>query len=173
MTFPETAIEAAKRGLSIHIRPYGEGVGVYVKSASGHEFAKAAPSAIELERVLAAIPETFVKAAAEEAKGPPEGFSLEDVSCGAAAGLNLLGMTWPRPIPVSERLPEESDGYEGGSVTVLGFCSVDGEETWEWREAFCKHGEKGGHVWFVERMKREKPVYVTHWMPLPPEPTHG
>lgn len=83
MTFPEIAIEATKRGLSIRIQPYGDHVGVYVVTKSGHEFAKGARDAEMLERVLSHIPAVFDKAEQQEASGPPKevasgGYAVDD-----------------------------------------------------------------------------------------------
>lgn len=72
MTFPEIATEAAKRGLSIHIKPYGAGVGVYVVTAGGHQFARAVHNAEALDLVLKKIPQVFDEAAEAESQGAPQ-----------------------------------------------------------------------------------------------------
>jgi hypothetical protein len=88
-------------------------------------------------------------------------FSREDVECNAAAGLSMLGLTWPRPIPVSERLPGFDDeviwyspsqpGWEAGVLTVH---TLDGKR-WV---------RPNAHFDIVPLDE------FTHWLPLPPAP---
>lgn len=84
---------------------------------------------------------------------------------GLAGVLDPNGL-WPRPIPVSERLPEPTDD-EGWSEAALGYVD-DGCETPGWDYAYCEHGPNGGHRWLVGPAGNRKSVIVTHWLPLPP-----
>jgi hypothetical protein len=62
-------------------------------------------------------------------------------------------ISWPRPIPVSERLPERLKDvliiWNGGGW-VIGY----------WEDRF----------WYMAFDESEAPYDVTHWLPLPPKP---
>jgi hypothetical protein len=75
------------------------------------------------------------------------------------------GILWPRPIPVSERLPKEADiSIDSDEQTVLCF---DGEEDCEWAcSVYCD-----GSFWARYPVPRtQRLAGVTHWLPLPPKP---
>lgn len=62
---------------------------------------------------------------------------------------------WPRPIPVSERLPQFDEtvlAYEDGA----GWLSLILEENGQWTNS---------DTWWSDESTR-----ITHWMPLPPKP---
>jgi hypothetical protein len=67
---------------------------------------------------------------------------------------------WPRPIPVSERLPEDHTQVlahcDSGGADWWGICAIDADG--KWREiTWCSDGTI--------------PIRnVTHWLPLPPKP---
>ena len=67
------------------------------------------------------------------------------------AGCEEGRLAWPRPIPVSERLPEEC-------VTVLAY---DGN----WWDAERRNGE-----WEEPGSVGLQTVSVTHWLPMPSPP---
>lgn len=68
--------------------------------------------------------------------------------------------TWPRPIPVTERLPEDDNAV---LITYFEYsvCGRFKERVWG-----VGHHESG--MWFGPG--DEMPL-VTHWLPLPPDPT--
>ena len=73
-------------------------------------------------------------------------------------------MTWPEPIPVSERLPEVSGRYlvlmrgkfDAASRWYIGHWAFDRERNFLWISDEESPMPLGG---------------VTHWMELPPSPT--
>ncbi len=69
--------------------------------------------------------------------------------------------TWPRPVPVSERLPEE--------YPVLAYGECCGcHATWH---LACKRQYRDCIEPFVTFDDRQDTVAATHWLPLPPSPT--
>lgn len=70
-------------------------------------------------------------------------------------------LPWPRPIPVSERLPEIVTD-EDFSPAFLAFCS----RCPGWHLAFvCVDG-----AWTLLDDDSIDPHTITHWLPLPPKP---
>lgn len=64
----------------------------------------------------------------------------------------LAALSWARWVPVSERLPEKSGNY---------IILVDGITAYGKYDArYCE--------WYI--IRRTLPLYITHWMPLPPAP---
>lgn len=62
--------------------------------------------------------------------------------------------SYPRPIPVVERLPEDDD-------FVLAWCRSPCCHHWYWMAVNYSGGNWYGH---------EDTYCVTHWLPLPPSP---
>ncbi len=68
---------------------------------------------------------------------------------------------WPRPIPVSERLPEDF-------ALVIGYCRIHGQWEEAERHPFGIEGVKFDpeyHGWIGDCECR-----FTHWLPTPPKP---
>ncbi len=82
---------------------------------------------------------------------PDVEFSAEDF---AAA----LGTRWPRPIPVSERLPENKDNSWN---PVFAYFPGEG---WVLANYYRDDG------WWAERRDEFESIEPTHWLPLPPDP---
>lgn len=76
---------------------------------------------------------------------------------------------WPRPIPVSERLPE---WIEGGKIApLLAFGSIVDDEKESWHMAACVRSKAGGSWWFEDcNGDGGDDLLITHWLPLPPKP---
>ena len=78
-------------------------------------------------------------------------------------------MTWPVPIPVSERLPEHG-------VTVLGLIvwsdtpNCYGSATWATLTPL--HDGDRNQLFWVDDLDPDIPLgaEVSHWLPLPPSP---
>jgi len=81
--------------------------------------------------------------------------------------LNAPACEWPRPIPVSERLPELIDGTSGDKLL---FEMIPEEEDYfsGWRIGWLEKRTDGYH-WRVYG-KDNDGFLVTHWLPMPPEP---
>jgi hypothetical protein len=70
--------------------------------------------------------------------------------------------TWPRPIPVSERLPEEAE-----EVLVAIKFAADGFPDW----GLASHFADGWQIWGQCVGAEDDDIcIVTHWLPLPPAP---
>jgi len=65
--------------------------------------------------------------------------------------------SWPRPIPVSERLPEDY-------TPILWFCAG------EWWAGHSDSGVFFSHVHHGTQHCETVESGVTHWLPLPPPP---
>lgn len=88
--------------------------------------------------------------------------------------------TWPRPIPVSERLPEpgedvltygqllpDESNREPGDFETIGLWNIQGYR-------LCTYDQHGNFVSQDDRFYNS-PLYdgdftVTHWLPMPPKP---
>lgn len=98
-------------------------------------------------------------------------FAREQIECNAAAAYKLLYDSWPRPIPVGERLPEIND-------TVMWW--EDGSWIFGALKQFANDVDDGPHQWkagdfYVDPFDEMsclqlKHGHITHWLPLPPAP---
>lgn len=76
--------------------------------------------------------------------------------------LRREGVQWPRPIPVSERLPECGGEY------VVCERNINRPDDALWSIADFVDGKFSGNDYNGE--PRYTLDYVTHWLPLPPKP---
>jgi hypothetical protein len=101
----------------------------------------------------------------------PSAFSLAEAQrnvanqmLGDKLGVEVKGLTlsggasWPRPIPVSERLPDWVSPF-------LLYCAADDDSVGEWVAA-CR--SRDGELY--EYGGNELHGTPTHWLPLPPKP---
>jgi hypothetical protein len=75
---------------------------------------------------------------------------------------------WPRPIPVSERLPEVG-------VEVFGWAEEPTSTDFAWLKVWRSKPAKGGVIywWTSEQAGEDSSIDIkppTHWLELPPSP---
>ncbi len=80
------------------------------------------------------------------------GHDLEYLSSLRGEAEALLLNYWPRPIPVSERLPDVDGEYLVFAASTSQWMTTD----------FCKHDFQESHGFNCFR--------PTHWLPMPPPP---
>ena len=101
------------------------------------------------------------------------GASLEPVNILAA--LQSFGVCLDRPIPVSERLPECSDGESSDDVLIF-IDDGDAEKTdsiSHWKVGWLMFPDDADRYWETNLSKNgewNEFGPVTHWLPLPPKP---
>ena len=89
------------------------------------------------------------------------------------AGLMDPLTCWPRPIPVSERMPEVDDtGFSVDDTLIF----LPDDEDGCWRSGHYSNRARNVGLpgnWFTDNREYnivECPLFPTHWLPMPPKP---